>query len=72
MVLIVKMSVFEYLKMDTIKLDKKRQMKFSFKKLFVAFYTVNLNNMHIIKKHVKNVSYIHLWMRAFFRGFLAM
>lgn len=50
MVLIVKMSVFEYLKMDTIKLDKKRHMKFSFKKLFVAFYTVNLNNMHIIKK----------------------
>lgn len=50
MVLIVKMSVFEYLKMDTTKLDKKRQMKFSFKKLFVAFYTVNLNNMHIIKK----------------------
>lgn len=54
MVLIVKMSVFEYSKMDTIKLDKKRQMKFSFKysKLFVAFYTVNLNNMHFIKKNM--------------------
>lgn len=28
--------------------------------------------MHIIKKkHVKKVSYIHLWMRAFFSWFLS-